>query len=48
MATVGYIRVSIDKQNSDGQKLGILSFANDHLIGGDEALRFESGTGWQN
>jgi len=34
MATVGYIRVSTDKQNYDGQKLSILNFVNDHLKGG--------------
>ena len=33
MAIVGYIRVSTDKQNYDGQKLSILNYANDHLKG---------------
>jgi DNA invertase Pin-like site-specific DNA recombinase len=34
MATVGYIRVSTDKQTTDNQKLAILTYANDHLQGG--------------
>jgi DNA invertase Pin-like site-specific DNA recombinase len=34
MATVGYIRVSTDKQNTDGQKLSILNYVNDNLKGG--------------
>jgi len=34
MATVGYIRVSTDKQNYDGQKLSILNFVNDRQMGG--------------
>ncbi len=34
MATVGYIRVSTDKQTTDGQKLSILNYVNDHLTGG--------------
>ena len=33
MAIVGYIRVSTDKQNYDGQKLSILNYANDNLKG---------------
>jgi DNA invertase Pin-like site-specific DNA recombinase len=33
MATIGYIRVSTDKQTTDNQKLAILSHVNDHLGG---------------
>jgi len=42
MATVGYIRVSTDKQNYDGQKLSILSYANDHLKGRVSTTTIES------
>ena len=34
MATVGYIRVSTDKQTTDGQKLSILNYVNNPLKGG--------------
>jgi len=45
MATVGYIRVSTDKQTTDNQKLAILSYANDHLQGGvDEWIEVTAST----
>jgi hypothetical protein len=34
MATVDYIRVSTDKQTTDGQKASIFNYVNDHLKGG--------------
>ena len=34
MATVGYVRVSTDKQTTDNQKLSILNYVNHHLKGG--------------
>ncbi|MBC2734151.1 MAG: recombinase family protein [Desulfobacteraceae bacterium] len=45
MATVGYIRVSTDKQNTDGQKLSILNYVNDHLKGGvDDWIEVKAST----
>ena len=45
MATVGYIRVSTDKQTTDGQKLSILNYVNDHLNGGvDEWIEVKAST----
>ncbi len=45
MATVGYIRVSTDKQTTDGQKLSILNYVNDHLKGGvDEWIEVKAST----
>lgn len=45
MAIVGYIRVSTDKQNYDGQKLSILNYANDQLKGRvDEWIEVKAST----
>ncbi len=45
MATVGYIRVSTDKQNADWQKLSILNYVNDHLKGGvDDWIEVKAST----
>ncbi len=45
MAIVGYIRVSTDKQNYDGQKLSILNYANDQLRGRvDEWIEVKAST----
>ncbi len=43
MATVGYIRVSTDKQTTDGQKLSILNYVNDHLkVGVDDWIEVKA------
>lgn len=45
MAIVGYIRVSTDKQNYDGQKLSIPNYANDQLKGRvDEWIEVKAST----
>lgn len=45
MATVGYIRVSTDKQTTDGQKLSILNYVNDHMRGGvDDWIEVKAST----
>ena len=45
MAAVGCTRVSTDKQTTDGQKLSILNFVNDHLKSGvDDWIEVKAGS----
>ena len=45
MATIGYIRVSTDKQTTDNQKLSVLNYVNDHLRGQvDEWITVQAST----